>query len=129
MFKIGQSWEHEWLITDELYKKFLDLSKDNNPMHTNPLFAKENGFEDKIVHGNLLNCFISFFVGEMLPSKNVVIIGQQIKFINPFYINEEIRLNARLSKYNVAVSFLEFEICFEKKDLIVAEGNIQLKIL
>ena len=129
MFEVGQSWENEWVINNELYQKFLAISKDYNPIHTDSNFAKASGFDDKIVHGNLLNCFISFFIGEMLPTKNLVIIRQQIKFVNAFYIDDVIQLSAFLSKYNPSVNFIQFEFQFMNKELKIASGNIQVKLI
>ena len=51
-------------------------------------------FVKKIVHGNILNCFISYFIGEIIPTKNVIIIEQKISFVKPFFINDIISLNS-----------------------------------
>ena len=44
------------------------------------LYAIEKGFDSRVVQGNLQNCFISYFIGECLPSKNVMILSQTINF-------------------------------------------------
>jgi 3-hydroxybutyryl-CoA dehydratase len=129
MFEIGQSWNHEWVISKTLVQNFLTLSKDYNPIHTSSSHAKSKGYEDKIVHGNILSCFISYFIGELLPLKDVVIIGQKIKYKNAFYINDVIKLNAIITKYSSSVKFAQFEFNFIKNDLQIASGNIQIKIL
>tara|TARA_B100001250_G_C19756108_1_gene770167 strand:- start:284 stop:673 length:390 start_codon:yes stop_codon:yes gene_type:complete len=129
MFEIGQSWNHEWVISKKLVKYFLKLSKDYNPMHTNADHAKSKGYEDKIVHGNILSCFISYFIGELLHLKDVVIIGQKIKYENAFYIDDVIKLHAVTTKYSSSVNFAEFDFHFIKNDLQIASGNIQIKIL
>ena len=129
MFKVGQSWDHEWYISDKVYQQFLMLSNDYNPMHTNSSYAKSNGYKDKIVHGNILSCFISFFIGELLPIKNVVIIGQNIKYENAMYINDIIQLKVVISKFSDSVNFIQFEFQFNKNDLCIASGNINVKVL
>jgi 3-hydroxybutyryl-CoA dehydratase len=130
MFEVGQSWTHEWSISNKIYQNFLMLSNDHNLMHTNSNYAKSKGFRDKIVHGNILSCFISFFIGELLPVKDVVIIGQNIKYENAIYINDSVKLIVILSKYHASVNFVQFEFQFVKKnDIQVASGNIQIKIL
>ena len=129
MFKLGQSWKHEWFISNEVYQQFLNLSNDFNPMHTNSNYAKSKGYKDKIVHGNILSCFISFFIGELLPIKNLVIIGQNIKYENAMYINDSIKLKVVVSKFSESVNFIKFEFQFTKSDLRVASGSINIKIL
>ena len=129
MFKVGQSWKYEWSISNELYQKFLILSNDFNPMHTDPNYAKSKGYKDKIIHGNLLSCFISFFVGELLPIKNLVIIGQSIKYHNAMYINDIIQLKVVTSKFSDSVNFIQFEFQFSKNNLCIASGDINVKVL
>ena len=48
MFEVGDTWSHEWVIDRKLYKDFLALSNDRNPMHVNSTYAKSKGFKDKI---------------------------------------------------------------------------------
>jgi len=129
MFKVGQSWNHEWTISNKVYQKFLNLSNDFNPMHTNSNYAKSKGYKDKIVHGNILSCFISFFIGELLPIKNLVIIGQNIKYENAMYIDDSIKLKSVVSKISESVNFIQFEFQFTKNDLPVASGIINVKTL
>ncbi len=129
MFKLGQSWSYEWTINNKVYQKFLNLSNDFNPMHTNSNYAKSKGYKDKIIHGNILSCFISFFIGELLPIKNLVIIGQNIKYENAMYINDSIKLKSVVSKISESVNFIQFEFQFTKNDLLVASGIINTKIL
>ena len=129
MFKVGQSWSYEWTINNKVYQKFLNLSNDFNPMHTNSNYAKSKGYKDKIIHGNILSCFISFFIGELLPIKNLVIIGQNIKYENAMYINDSIKLKSVVSKISESVNFIQFEFQFTKNNLPVASGLINTKIL
>ena len=106
MFKVGDTWSYEWVIDKKLYKDFLALSNDRNPMHVNSRYAKSKGFKDKIIHGNILSCFISFFIGELLPIKDIVIISQSIKYKNEMYIDDNVKLNAVLSNYSISVNFV-----------------------
>jgi 3-hydroxybutyryl-CoA dehydratase len=129
MFKVGQSWNHEWFISKKVYQQFLNLSNDFNPMHTDSNYAKSRGYKGKIVHGNILSCFLSFFIGELLPIKNIVIIGQNIKYENAMYINDSIKLEVILTKFSESVNFIQFEFLFIKNDLRVASGQINVKIL
>ena len=129
MYKIGDSWDYSWKIDKSIYSKFLSLSGDHNPMHTSDVFAKSNGFREKIVHGNILNCFISYFIGEIIPTKNVIIIEQKISFVKPFFINDIINLNSVVEKYVESVNFVEFNFNFYKGETMISKGYIHIKIL
>jgi len=84
-FKITDNYYHQFIITQEVYQQFQLCSNDRNPLHTNEDFAKSKGFTDKVMYGNILNAFVSFFIGECLPTKNVIIHSQEIAFKNPVY--------------------------------------------
>ena len=129
MFKLNQKWEKTWKVSEKLCLDFLNLSNDLNPMHTDTNFAKGYGFKDKIVHGNILQLFLSYFVGEMLPKKNVIIISQKIKYLKPIYVNQNITLKSNLENLNETMGLLQFRIVFNSGRIKIAEGKIDVKIL
>jgi 3-hydroxybutyryl-CoA dehydratase len=127
--KIGDTWEKQWEIDPQMCNDFISLSGDNNPMHTNTQFAQSHGFKEKVVHGNILNTFLSFFVGEMLPMKNVVILGQSIKYFQPLYANNQVKLKSTLTEYIEAVAMYDFSFVFEVGNQKIASGKVQIKTL
>src|ERR1700743_2378501 len=96
-FNIDDSFEHNFTVNDEVYQGFLKTFKDNNPLHTEPEFAKIHGFNDAVIHGNILNGFISYFIGECLPQKNVIIHSQSIDFKKPVYLNDNLTFKATIT--------------------------------
>ena len=62
-------------------------------MHVDLEFAQNYGYSSVVMHGNILNGFISYFIGEELPVKEIVILSQDIKFNNPVYLNDILQLN------------------------------------
>ena len=72
---------------------------------------------------------MSYFIGELLPIKNLLIIGQSIKFENVIYVNDTIRLDTSISRYSSSVKFVQFNFRFTRNDTQVASGEIQIKIL
>ena len=82
------------------------------------------------MHGNILNGFISYFVGECLPTKRVIIHSQEIKFKNAVYVNDELFFKASVLGIYESVNAVEFK--YEFRNLInkvVAKGNFQIGIL
>ena len=129
MYKVGESWKNQWIINEDLYFKFLNISRDKNPMHTDHDFAKSHGFPEKIVHGNLLNCFLSYFIGEIIPTKNVIIIEQKIRYLKPIFINNKINFVSNVDKYVESVRFVSFKFSFYKNDLEISSGHIHINIV
>lgn len=118
------------IISQEIYAGFINLFKDNNCLHTDGAYAKVKGFKDVVMHGNILNGFISYFVGECLPIKNVIIHQQEIKYSQPVYLNDELKFHAMITDVISSVNVFIFSFYFENKEKKkVAKGKIQIGVL
>ena len=126
----GDKFTQSFVVTTELYEGFKSLFKDFNPLHTNEEFAKGKGFTGKVMHGNILNGFLSYFIGECLPNKDVLIQTQEIKFLRPVYENDKVTLHAEIEEVFESVNTIEFKYCFENQNMIkVARGKIQIGLM
>lgn len=129
-FSVGDLFVEEFNVSKEIQNKFIELSNDRNSLHVNDEFAKKKGFKSKVVQGNLQNCFISYFVGECLPNKNIMILSQTINFKKPLYLNDIIHLNAKINAVHNSVGFIEFDFKFKNQiDEVISNGKIKLKLL
>lgn len=86
-FKINSVFRQTYTVTPEVYSHFQMCSKDYNPLHTDEEFARLKGFPQKVMYGNILNAFLSNFIGECLPIKDVIIHSQSISFKNPVFMD------------------------------------------
>lgn len=128
--EIGQIFKIAYNVTAEVYSSFQICSKDFNPLHTDEDFAHDKGFTNIVMYGNILNAFISNFIGECLPIKNVIIHSQSIAFKNPVYMNERLIFNAMITDIFDSVNTVEFKYKFIKSnDKIAAKGLIQIGVL
>ena len=124
---LNQQFELKFKVTESLYLGFIENFKDKNPLHTNDSFAISKGFKSKVMHGNILNGFLSYFVGETLPSKNVIIHSQEIQFKNPVFLNDSLDFKAEVSGIYESVKAIEFKFKFLNSNLkVVAKGKIQI---
>lgn len=130
MFKIGDTFENSFVVCDKTHKSFIELTNDRNPLHTNEQFAIARGFKGIVMHGNILNGFLSYFIGECLNTKNVIIHSQEIQYKNAVYLNDELLFNATVTGIYESVNAVEFKFDFRNEDArIVAKGKIQIGIL
>ena len=82
------------------------------------------------MHGNILNGFLSYFIGECLPKKDVIIHSQEIQFKNPVYLNDELQFKATILDVYESVNTVEFKYEFRNVETkVVAKGKIQIGIL
>ena len=85
-------------ITEDMMKKFLEISGDENPLHTDSEFAKSKHFPDKVVYGMLTVSLISTLGGMYLPGKNCLIQGVEINFIKPVYVGDELTVTGEVTE-------------------------------
>lgn len=125
--KRGDRFIYEFCITEQIYLDFINLFNDKNPLHTSTEFAKQYKFNDVVMHGNILCGFISYFVGECLPEKNLIILSEEIKFNNPVYMNNKLKFVAEVIDVFESVRVIEIGYVFENEQLLhVAKGKIQI---
>ena len=130
IFKTGDLFIEIFVITDKTYSGFIQLFKDENPLHTDEQFAKEKGFKGIVMHGNILNGFISYFIGECLPTKNVIIHSQEIQYKIPIYLNDKLKLEAKVMGIYESVNAVELKYNFTNSaSKTVAKGKVQIGLL
>jgi len=130
MIKTGTEFEQTFEVTESLYKGFIELFQDRNPLHTDRQFAQGFGFAQVVLHGNILNGFLSFFVGQCLPEKNVMIINQSIDYHQPVFVNDSLTLFAEVKHVSEGLGLTEFKYKFvNQENTRVAKGKISIKDL
>ena len=124
---------HVYQVTEEVYDHFQRCSLDNNPLHTDPVYANSKGFRGIVMYGNILNAFVSHFVGMLLPSKEVMIQSQDINFHKPVFLNDEIQLESEIDIVSEAVNIINYKLKFRRltdgKPELVAKGHVQVGLL
>ena len=120
-------------VTPEVYYSFQRCSNDYNPLHTDKMYAEEKGFTGKVMYGNILNAFVSHFVGMLLPARDVMILSQDISFHKPVYLGDDIQLEARVETVSTAVNTIEYKLKFRRlgaeKPEMVAKRHVQIGLL
>lgn len=121
-------------VTKEVYEAFQECSKDRNPLHVDAEFAQQKGFPKCVMYGNILNAFVSHFVGMVLPCKDVMIQSQDISYHCPVFLNDEIRLESKIETISEAVQIINYKLRFLKtstngKPQMVAKGHVQIGLL
>lgn len=123
----GDKYTLNYLVDERVYESFINLFNDKNPLHTNTEYATGKGFKERVMHGNILNGFLSHFIGEGLPTKDVIIHSQQISFSNPVYLHDALTLEAEVEDVYESVKAVVFKFHFKNAEGgKVAKGKIQI---
>jgi len=128
--QIGDQFQQRFLASEAVYEGFLTIFNDRNVLHTDEAFAVSKGFKNKVMHGNILGGFVSYFVGECLPVKNVIIHKQEMLFPRPVYLGDVLEFSASISDYSEAVNAFEIKFKFhnEAKEK-VCFGKVQVGLI
>jgi 3-hydroxybutyryl-CoA dehydratase len=126
----GDIFNHTFVVTPAVFEGFTKIFNDLNPLHVDEDFAQGKGFRGRVMYGNILNGFLSYFIGECLPVKNVIILAQTIKYALPVYLGDELQFTAELAGVFESVHTYEFKYAFKNREgKKVAKGTIQIGLL
>ena len=112
----GQSVSFETEITLEMMKSFREISGDENPLHTDETFAKEQGYDDKVVYGMLSSSLLSKLVGVYLPGRYCLLQGLELKYLNPVYIKDVLTVKGTVVELHPSVQMAVIQALIIKQD-------------
>ncbi len=128
--KIGESEEFKIRITLEDHNNFKSFSGDISPVHNDDSFAKSAGYDKKTVYGFHILTYLSRFYGNYLPGGSSVCLKQNIEFLKPVYLNENITIKGTITNLNKNLKLItrKNEILNENAGLCL-NGEAILKML
>jgi 3-hydroxybutyryl-CoA dehydratase len=89
-FKVGDTTTRNNSISDELVRRFAEISGDVNPVHLDEEYASTTIFKKRIAHGMLLSSFISATLANQMPGEGTIYLKQGLSFKKPAYIGDTI---------------------------------------
>lgn len=130
IFQRDDTFTRRFVVTTALHNGFIELFGDRNPLHVDDTFASAKGFCGKVMHGNILGGFISYFIGECLPAKDVIIHSQEIQYRHAVYLNDVLSFEAKVGGVHESVKAVEFIFVFRNGEgKIVSRGKFQIGLL
>ena len=127
--KIGDCFTISKEVTDELIRKFADVSGDHNPIHLDEEFAKTTRFGKRIAHGMLGASFISAVLGYKLSENKVIYLSQTLKFTAPVYLGDTVTAKAVVKEIREDKPIVTVETTCENQNgetLITGEAKIMV---
>ena len=129
----GEIFTARWMIDEGLASTFERCSGDVNPIHADDAYARAQGYKARLMPGAMLHAFLSGFVGTGLPVKDTLCLMQKLSYRAPFFIGDEIRLEAMVTNLQPAPfqddkEVVEFGVLFKRDAEIVASGTLQVLV-
>jgi 3-hydroxybutyryl-CoA dehydratase len=86
--KIGDTESFVYTIDERKMKLFKEISGDENPLHTDSVYAEEKGFAENVVYGQLTAAALSTLAGMYMPGKRSIIHSIETQFLKPVFISK-----------------------------------------
>ena len=110
--------------------KFLEISGDVNPLHTDSEYSKSKGFVDRVVYGMLTSSFYSTLVGVYLPGKYCILQGIDIQFSKPVYVDDTLKITGKVSYINEAYKQIEIKaVITNQENKKVSKATIKVGVM
>lgn len=85
-------------ITDEMIRKFSELSGDYNPIHLDDSFAEKSIFKRRVAHGLLVASFFSSIISQELLGEGSIYLSQTLNFKKPCFVDDELSYKLEISE-------------------------------
>ena len=127
---IGQRESAEYRITREVYGHFLDAFHDYSTLHVNDAYAQEFGYASKVMHGSIINGFLSHFVGMVFPGRYSLLLSANLSFSHPSYLGDVVRLEAVLAQKVEVRQIVVLHVKFHNltSNCLAARGQVHILI-
>ena len=117
-------------VSSEKLDKFLKISGDINPLHTDAEYSKSKGFSDRVVYGMLTSSFFSTLVGVYLPGRYCILQCIDIQFSKPVYIDDVLTITGKVSYINEAYRQIEVKaVIVNQDDEKVSKATIKVGVI
>ncbi len=128
--KLGEKAEITHFVTQEDLDKFVELTGDDNKLHVDKDYAAKTSFKKPVVHGMLGVSFISTIIGTKLPGDGALWFSQNIEFLLPVRIGDELTIRAEVIKKNEQLQVVELQTdIFNQDKQKVTTGVARIKII
>ncbi len=126
--KVGDSVEVKTVVTDDMVRKFAEITGDNNPLHLDEEFAKKTMFKKRIAHGMLVASLISKVLGHDFPGAGTIYVSQKVKFRKPVYVGDEVSVHVEVMDKNEERRrlYLQTDVYDGEEKVIVGEAEVYL---
>src|SRR5436853_70794 len=108
-FRVGDFAEIKHRVTDDDVAQFVRLTGDDNKLHVDKGFAAQTALKQPVVHGMLGASFISTVIGTKLPGDGALWFAQNLEFLLPVRVGDEITVRAEVTKVVESQQLLELK--------------------
>ena len=127
---VGLAAERTRDVTDEVIRRYAELTEDFNPIHMDEAVAARSRFGARIAHGMLSAGFISAVIGMDLPGPGALYLGQTIRFTRPVKLGDSVTTRVEVTEIIPAKRRAKLATtCRNQHGEVVLEGEASIMML
>ena len=116
------------VITAESIARFVELSGDRNPIHSDDEYAKNSVFKRRIAPGMMVASYISAVIANDLPGPGSIYLQQDLRFEAPVFIGDTITASVRVVETPRPDRWLLETTCTNQQGVTVISGKALVKV-
>jgi 3-hydroxybutyryl-CoA dehydratase len=126
----GDTFEQTYVIDSAVYEHFLAAFSDYSPVHVDQNYARAQGFTGRVMHGTILNGFVSHFVGMRVPGRRALLLSVDLQYTTPCYLGDQLTLRACLAQKVDALQAIVLHLQFhnDTQGITAARGRAQVQV-
>jgi len=117
-------------LSPEVHATFIEAFGDRSPIHVDAEYARAAGFPGLVMHGTILNGFLSHFVGMVFPGRSAFLLAVDLRYHQPAFMGDDVELTVkvkqRLESRNVLLLQVSFARCQDKT--VLADGKVTVMV-
>lgn len=128
LYSVGQTGKFSKTITEYDVYGFAGISGDFNTIHIDKVEAEKSLFGERVAHGILCSSLISTVLGNIMPGKGTIYMGQTLKFCAPVFIGDTITAEVTIKEILSNNKAVLDTIVRNQDNIIVIEGEATVKL-
>jgi 3-oxoacyl-[acyl-carrier protein] reductase len=117
-------------LTQEDLNRFVELTGDDNKLHTDVDYATKTSFKKPVAHGMLGASFISTIIGTRIPGDGALWFSQSLEFLLPVRIGDILTVRAEVIKKDDRNQVIELktDVTNQHKQKVI-QGFAKVKVI
>lgn len=117
-------------LTQEDINRFVELTGDDNKLHTDVDYATKTSFKKPVAHGMLGASFISTIIGTRIPGDGALWFSQSLEFLLPVRIGDILTVRAEVIKKDDRNQVIELktDVTNQHKQKVI-QGFAKVKVI
>ena len=127
-YKVGQTFQKQFPMSEEKVNKFADVTGDRNPVHIDEEYAKSTIFKQRVCHGMLVSSCISNAIANDLPGPGAIYLSQTLSFRHPVFLGDTVTVDLEIIKIRQDKNIMTIKTTCENQDnKLVIDGEAVVK--